>query len=207
LAFEISRTTKWYVNDGKGTGYFAPGWDSERIARRMQIFIWIGVALAGIVLGLGGYHIHQQYAEQINYTQLKNDGALVPATVQSVAVKHSTDRYSPTGAQNGWDYITETSATIEYVVDGRTLQGEINDHDHQKKDFPAPAWSPGETVQMYADPDSPERFVLLHEYMEEDAGSMPRAAILILAFTGGVLIIPAVFIIFGTRKVREARKL
>lgn len=207
FAFEISRTTKWYINDGKGTGYFAPDWNSERIAGRMRAFIWIGVVLALIILGIGGYHVQQQYAEQSSYAQLKKDGVLIPATVQSVAVEHSTDRYSSTRAQSGWDYITETSATIKYTVGDRMILGEINDYDQQKKDFPVPAWARGETLQVYADPHSPERFVLLHEYMEEDIDSTPRGVIFVLVFTGAALILPAVFIIAGVRNVRQARKL
>ncbi|WP_169990933.1 DUF3592 domain-containing protein [Crystallibacter degradans] len=206
MAFELSKTTSWYRNDGRGNGYFAPGWDSERIARRTGVFRWIGLALAVAILAIGAFNFNLQYSEQGDYTQLKTNGVLLPATVGPVAVGHSTDRYS-IGGQSGWDYITETSAAIEYRIDGQTLQGEINDHRQRKKDYPEPAWTQGETVQVYVDPNEHERFVLFDEYMEEDAHSFPRGALFVLIFTGIVLILPAVLFIAGMRNVRTARKL
>ena len=204
FAFEISRTTKWYFNDGKGNGYFAPGWDGERIARRAGLLVWISAAVAAIILGVGAFQLLEEMSEQRNYTQLKSEGVLVPATVGTVTVEHSTHR---TRNSSGRDYITETTAGIKYTVAGRTIRAQIYDYSGKKSEYPAPAWRRGEVVKVYADPGNPERFILFHEYRDEDAGSTPRTVFLILAITGGVLIVPAVVMVVGVRNVRAARRL
>ncbi|MGP4033346.1 DUF3592 domain-containing protein [Pseudarthrobacter sp. 1C304] len=204
FAFEISRTTQWYFNDGKGNGYFAPGWDGERIARRAGLLVWIGAAAAAIILGVGAFHLLEEFSEQRNYTQLKSEGVLVPATVGTVTVEHSTHR---TRNSTGRDYITDTTAGIKYTVAGRTIQAQIDHSRSTKNEYPAPAWRRGEVVKVYADPGNPERFILFHEYRDEDAGSTPRTAFLILALTGGLLIVPVVLMVVGARNVRAARRL
>ncbi|XAS63029.1 hypothetical protein ACOM2C_06180 [Pseudarthrobacter sp. So.54] len=194
--------------DGKGAGYFAPGWDGERIARRAGIIGWIGAALAVIVLGVGAFHVSQEFSEQRNYTQMKTEGIPVPATVRTVTVERSKELSgSAPGNSSGWDYITETTAAIEYTVKGRTIQAQINNRRHEMNKYPAAAWRRGEVVSLYTDACNPEQFILFHEYREEDAGSTPRTAFLILAFTGGILIVPAVLIIAGIRNVHAARRL
>ena len=204
FAFEISRTTKWYFNDGKGNGYFAPGWDGERIARRAGLLVWISAAVAAIILGVGAFQILGEFSEQRNYTRLKSEGVLVPATVGTVTVEHS----ARSSRNSGWKYITETTAAIEYTAGGRTIRAQIYNRSHNSnREYPAPAWRRGEVVKVYADPGNPERFILFHEYRDEDAGSTPRTAFLILAITGGVLIVPAVVMVVGVRNVRAARRL
>lgn len=204
FAFEISRTTKWYFNDGKGNGYFAPGWDGERIARRAGLLAWIGALVAAIILGVGAFPLNEELLEQRNYTQLKSEGVLVPATVGTVTVEHS----ARSSRNSGWKHITETTAGIEYTAGGRTIRAQIYNRSHNSNgEYPAPAWRRGEVVKVYADPGNPERFVLFHEYRDADAGSTPRGAFLIFAFTGLALIVPVLLMVVGVRNARAARRL
>lgn len=209
FAFEISNTTNWYRNDGQGNGYFAPGWDNERIARRAGVFRWIALALAAVILGLGAVQFTLQYGEQTRYTQIKGGGVETIALVGPVTVEHSSSR----SRQSSRKYITRTTARISYVVDGRTLHGDITASRSMFRPlgsevrYPEPAWSTGQHVILYADPVRPEHFVVFQEYKEEDADSIPRGAVFVMIFTGFVLLLPVVLFIAGTRNVREARKL
>ena len=36
FAFEMSNTTRYYTNEGSGTGYFASGWTAGRPARKRR---------------------------------------------------------------------------------------------------------------------------------------------------------------------------
>ena len=212
FAFEMHNTTNWYRNDGRGNGYFAPGWDNARIARRSGVLRWIGLAPAALVLGFGAVMINTQYAEQSNYAQVKSasNGVETTAVVRTVTVEHSiTDsRDSPA------KYHTRTTAVIRYSVSGQTVHGEIESSRHRSPAwgedpvrYPEPAWSQGEKVMVYADPEKPERFVLLHEYSEADAGSIPRAAVITHCFTAGLMIISVVIFTVGARNMRKAREL
>lgn len=77
----------------------------------------------------------------------------------------------------------------------------------EKIRYPEPVWSKGQKVMVYADPEKPERFVLFQESSEADAGSIPGAAVLILCFTAGLMILPVVFFTVGARNMRKARQL
>lgn len=212
FASEMHNTTNWYRNDGLGNGYFAPGWDNARIARRTGVLRWIGLALAVLFLGLGAVMINSQYAEQSNYEQIKSasNGVETTAVVGTVRVEHSiTDsRDSPP------KYHTRTTASIRYSINGHTAHGDIESSRGRSRAwgeepvrYPEPAWSQGEKVMVYADPEKPERFVLFHEYKEADAGSIPRAAVLTLCFTAGLMILPVLFFIAGARNMRKAWEL
>ena len=205
----MSRTTKWYVNDGHGTGYFAPGWDNRRIARRTGVFCWIGLALAAVILGIGGVHFTLQYGEQIRYNDLKSSGVHTTGVVGPVSVEHSTRR--PRRAEV--KYSTQTTATLEYVVRDQVLHGEITHSREVSSSFlpqghyPDPAWTQGQVLTVYADPADPERFVLVEEYMETGAQGLPRGAMLVLIFTAVPLLVPLALFLAGVRNVREARRL
>jgi hypothetical protein len=116
------------------------------------------------------------------------------------------------GSGVNWDRCQPT-AGIRYSVNGRIAHDEIEafrDKSRpwgEKISYPEPAWSQGQKVIVYADPEKPERFVPFQENSEADAASIPRAAVLILFFTGGLMIIPVVFFIVRARNVRKAREL
>jgi len=205
----MSRTTTWYVNDGHGTGYFAPGWDNQRIARRTGVFRWIGLALAAVILGIGGLHFTLQYNEQIRYNDLKSSGVRTTGVVGPITVEHSTRR--PRGQE--WKYSTQTTAPLEYVVRNQVLHGEIT-HSREissyvlpQGQYPDPAWTQGQVLAVYADPADPERFVLVDEIKETDAQGLPRGAVLVLIFTAVPLLVALALFLAGMRNVREARKL
>jgi hypothetical protein len=205
----MSNTTKWYVNDGQGNGYFAPGWDNQRIARRTGILRWIALGLATLILGVGGVHLTLEYGEQIHYNRLKSGGIETTGIVGPVTVEHSTR----VPRQSGRKYITQTTATVDYLVHGQVMHGEISASSSASSSFgstaryPDPAWTQGQRLTVYVDPANPERFVLFHEYKEADAQGMPRGAMLVLIFTAGSLLVPLALFWGGVRNVREARKL
>ncbi|MFB9072246.1 DUF3592 domain-containing protein [Citricoccus parietis] len=210
FAFEMSNTTGWYRNDGQGNGYFAPGWDSERIARRTGVFRWIAAALAAVILIGGAVLAAAQYGGQLEYSQLRAGGIeTTGVVVDPVTVEHSTRRPRDSGRK----YTTRTTAPLEYTVNGKVMQGEVTESSTETSsiwstaEYPDPAWTPGEELQIYADPEKPERFVLVHEYKEADADSLPRGVTIVLIITGVLLILPLVLFIAGARNVREARKL
>lgn len=209
FAFEISRTTNWYRNDGQGTGYFAPGWNAERIAKRAGILRWVGIGLALAILLFPAIHLPIQYSEQFHYNHLKSVGVETTATVESVDVEKFMDRTRGTSAK----YVTETLALVGYTVNGQQAEARINARSHDRSnvtsrgEYPPPAWQKGDRVAGYADPDNPGDFVRIDAAKEEDAGSMPRGAVVILCFTALFLLLPAVLIIFGSKNVRRAREL
>ena len=205
----MSNTTNWYVNDGHGNGYFAPGWDNRRIARRTGVFRWIGLALAVVILGMGGVHFTLQYGEQIRYNHLKSVGVHTTGVVGPVTVEHSTRK----PRQAAWRYTTQTTAALEYVVRDQVMHGEIANSRSDSGSFgargqyPDPAWTQGQVLRVYADPANPERFVLFDEVKETDAQGLPRGAVLVLIFTAVTLLVPLALFLAGVRNVREARKL
>lgn len=177
FAFEMSNTTKWYVNDGQGNGYFAPGWDNQRIARRTGILRWIALGLATLILGVGCVHLTLEYGEQIHYNRLKSGGIETTGVVGRVSVEHSTH----VSRDSGRRYITQTTATLDYPVHGQVLHGEISTFSSAWNSFgstaryPDPAWAPGELLTVYVDPVNPGRFVLFNEFMEAGAGPSTAA--------------------------------
>ncbi|REE04226.1 DUF3592 domain-containing protein [Citricoccus muralis] len=208
FAFEMSNTTRWYTNDGQGNGYFAPDWDSERIARRTGAFRWIAVALAMIMIAGGAILASAQYGEQIEYNQLKSTGVQTTGVVGPVTVEHTSEQVR----RSGRSYTTRSTSTLDYTVGGQEMREEITASSSTKirrspDRYPEPAWTQGQELRIYADPEEPERFVLVHEYKEADADSLPRGVIIIMIITGVLLILPLVLFHAGARNVREARKL
>ncbi len=215
FAFEMSNTTNWYRNDGHGNGYFAPGWDRERIARRTGIFRWIGAGIAVVILVIGAVAYTGQYSEQRTYDRLKSEGVPGVGVIGQVTVEHSTRR----ARQGSRNYTTTTSATVAYQHRDSTLKGQIQQKQSRTRDFlstsqvdssnqyPKPFWQEGEMVDLYYDPDRPQEFVLQHIYKEADSDQMPRGALLVLIFTGVFLIVPVLFMIVGIRNVRRAKEL
>ncbi|MFC8302902.1 DUF3592 domain-containing protein [Specibacter sp. NPDC057265] len=209
FAFEMSRTTNWYRNDGQGTGYFAPGWNSERIAKRAGILRWVGLGLAVLVLVFPAVFLPAQYAEQFRYNHLKSQGVVTSAVVQSVEVEKFVEHRRKTAAK----YVTETTAVVAYPVNGQMAEAQIKDRDQEQSNLtssaqhPPPAWKSGDTVQGYADPKNPGDFAVIDRIKEADSDSLPRGAILTLCFTALFLALPVVLIIAGSRNVKRARQL
>lgn len=209
FAFEISRTTRWYVNDGNGTGYFAPGWNGERIAQRAGILRWVGIGLALLILVFPAVHLPTQYSEQFRYNRLKSVGVETTAVVKSV----TAENFTVSRRKSSTTYVTETTALVAYTVNGQLGEAQINDRAQDQSnlsfqgEYPAPAWKKGESVKGYADPEDPGQFVAFDSIKEADSDSMPRGAILTLCFTALFLALPAVLIIAGSRNVRRAREL
>ncbi len=203
----MSNTTRWYTNDGQGNGYFAPGWDSERIARRTGVFRWIAVALAAVIL-VGGAILAMQYGDQLEYTQLKSSGVETTGVVGPVTVEHTSEQRR----RSSQSYTTQSTSFLDYVINGQEMREEITDSTstslrRSPDRYPEPAWTEGQEITIYADPEKPERFVLVHEYKEADADSLPRGVTIALIITGVLLLLPLVLFIAGARNVREARKL
>ena len=215
FAFEMSNTTNWYRNDGQGNGYFAPGWDKERIARRTGIFRWIGLALAAIIIGIGATAYTAQFSEQRHYDRLKSAGVQSVGVIGPIAVEHSSRR----AREGSRQYTTTTSAPLTFKHHGAAIEGWVEHKQTRTRDFfstsqvasstqyPEPFWHEGDTVGLYYDPERPEDFVLHHDYKEADAGAMPRGALLVLIFAGVFLIIPILFIVVGVRNVRRSKEL
>lgn len=215
FAFEMSNTTNWYRNDGHGNGYFAPGWDNERIARRTGIFRWIGVAVAVIIVIIGAIAYTAQYAEQRTYDRLRAEGIPTIGTIGQVTVEHSSRR----ARQGSRQYTTTTNATISYHHQNLLLEENVQHTQTRTRDFlsstqvassdqyPGPFWQEGQSVAIYYNPARPTQFVLQHTYKEADTGQMPRGALLVLVFTGVFLIVPVLLIFVGMRNVRRAREL
>lgn len=209
FAFEISRTTNWYRNDGQGTGYFAPGWNAERIAKRMGIWRWAGIGLALVMLLFPAIHLPIQYSEQFHYNHLKSVGVETTARVDSVEVEKFTERTRKTPTK----FVTKTTAVVSYKVNGQPAEAQISDRSLDQNNFtsvgvyPPPAWKKGDRVTGYADPANPGDFVKVDSVKEADSDSMPRGAILTLCFTALFLVLPAVLIVAGTKNIRRAREL
>lgn len=215
FAFEISNTTNWYRNDGYGNGYFAPGWDKNRIARRTGVFRWIGLGLVVIITLVGVVAFMGQFEEQRNYDRLRSEGVPSIGIIGPVAVEHSSRR----AREGSRQYTTTTSASITYMHNNGTVEGRVEHSQVRTRDFlstskvassdqyPEPFWREGDIVELYHDRDHPEDFVLQHVYKEIDAGRMPRGALLVLIFTGVFLVVPVLFIVVGARNVRRAREL
>lgn len=204
----MSNTTRWYTNDGQGNGYFAPGWDSERIARRTGVFRWIAVALAAVILVGGAILAAMQYGDQLEYTQLKSSGVETTGVVGPVTVEHTSEQRR----RSSRSYTTQSTSFLDYVINGQEMREEITDSTstslrRSPDRYPEPAWTQGQELMIYADPEKPERFVLVHEYKEADADSLPRGVTIALIITGVLLLLPLVLFIAGARNVREARKL
>lgn len=215
FAFEMSNTTNWYRNDGHGNGYFAPGWDNERIARRTGIFRWIGVSVAVVIVVIGAIAYTAQYDQQRTYDRLRAEGIPNVGTIGQVTVEHSSRR----ARQGSRQYTTTTNATISYYHQNVLIEEDVQQKQSRTRDFlsstevassnqyPKPFWQEGQSVALYYNPDRPAEFVLQHTYKETDAGQMPRGAILVLIFTGVFLIVPVLLILGGMRNVRRAREL
>ena len=215
FAFEMSNTTNWYRNDGYGNGYFALGWDKDRIARRTGVFRWIGLGLAVVIVFVGAVAFMGQFEEQRNYDRLRSEGVSAIGIIGPVAVEHSSRR----AREGSRQYTTTTSAFITYEHSSEKIEGRVEHTQTRTRDFlstskvassdqyPKPFWREGDAVELYFDPAHPEDFVLQHAYKELDAGRMPRGALLVLIFTGVFLIVPMLFIVVGVKNVRRAREL
>lgn len=215
FAFEISNTTNWYRNDGYGNGYFAPGWDKDRIARRTGVFRWIGLGLVAVIVLVGAVAFMGQFEEQRNYDRLSSEGVPNVGVIGPVTAEYSSRR----AREGSRQYTTTTSASITYEHRSEKVKGRIEHSQTRTRDFlstskvassdqyPEPFWREGETVELYYDPAHSEDFVLKHEYKEIDAERMPRGAWLVLIFTGVFLVVPVLFIIVGLKNVRRAREL
>lgn len=204
----MSNTTGWYRNDGQGNGYFAPGWDSERIARRTGVLRWIAVALAVIMIAGGTILASVQYGEQIEYNHLKSTGVQTTGVVGPVTVEHTSEQTR----RSSRSYTTRSTSVVEYAVGGQEMREEITASSSTRirrspDQYPEPAWTQGQELALYTDPEKPERFVLVHEYKEADADSLPRGVIIIVIITGVLLLLPLALFLAGMRNVREARKL
>lgn len=208
FAVEISNTTRYYTNDGSGTGYFAPGWTAERLARKTGVFRQIALILAVLIVAGGGFWIHHAYETRDEYAWLEANGVETTATVDEVTVEHETDRYHYRNSSAGWDYITRTSAQISYAADGGQAEGTVTESRTQKKSFPEPEWTTGESLKLYVDPQDATRFALFDESREQDLfRDVPLEVKIALVVTGVLLILPLFLYIMGRRNVREARKL
>lgn len=167
------------------------------------------MVLAALILGIGAFDFNQQYAQQTTYTNIKGDGVETAAVVGPVDVEYARGRAQHTFGK----YITWTTASISYVVHGRTLESDIRASRSMRRPldaktlYPPLAWSTGEQVVLYVDPVRPERFVVFHEFKEEDAESIPRGAVVVMISTGAALLLPMVLIIAGSRHVSKARRL
>lgn len=215
FAFEMSRTTSWYANDGQGNGYFAPGWDSERIARRTGVFVWIGLVMAVLIIIGGSVLFFSQYSEQRAYDRLKTEGIQTTGTVTDIQVEHSTYR----GREGRRSYTTITSATVHYAVDGQEYSSPIEDrrsgfrkftetsYVRSPENYPDPSWAEGQSVSILADRENPRDVVLHKPYLERDTGKMPVGGWIAIIATGALLIIPALFIRAGIVNMRKAREL
>jgi hypothetical protein len=208
FAFEMSNTTRYYTNDGRGTGYFAPGWNAERLARKTGIFRHIALVLAALIVAGSAFWIQHAYDTQDDYAWLEAKGVATTAVVGDVTVEHETDRYHYRNSSSGWDYITTTTAQISYAAQGGGAEGTIEETRTQKKSFPDPEWSSGESVRLYVDPQDAAHFVLFDETRERDLSEgTPLEVKIALVVTAVLLILPLFLYLAGRRNVREARKL
>lgn len=208
FAFEMSNTTRYYTNDGRGTGYFAPGWNAERLARKTGVFRHIALVLAALIVAGSALWIQHAYDTQDDYAWLEANGTATTAVVGDVAVEHETDRYHYRNSSSGWDYITTTTAQISYPAQGSEAEGTIQETRTQKKSFPEPEWSTGDKVRLYVDPQDAAHFVLFDETRERDLPrGTPLEVKIALVVTAVLLVLPLFLYLAGRRNVREARKL
>ena len=90
--------------------------------------------------------------------------------MDEVTVEHETDRYhySNSNSSSGWDCITRTSAQISYEANGGITEGTVTKSRTQKKSFPEPEWTTGESLKLYVDPKDGTRCALFDESRERD---------------------------------------
>lgn len=171
-----------YLNDGRGNGYFAPGWDGRRLARNMRRVQRILTALTvAVALFFTGWVV-REYQNNINYYRLAKSGVAATAVVGAVGVEHS---YRAGRSTNR--YVTETTAEVRYQVDGQVYDGVLEDRMSYGDSYPEPEWATGESVLLYTEPGEPESFVEYDAYLEDRDGPF-TGAMVFLAAIGSLLV-------------------
>ena len=192
-----------YLNDGKGNGYFAPGWSGRRLARSMRIVQRIAraafIAVALFFLGWTGLEIR----DNAEYYRLAAEGIDTEATVEAVEVERS-HRVGLNGRSPS--YTTRTTAEITYTAEGRVHDAVLEQKLSYSTDYPEPEWAEGERVRIYADPESPGHVVPFSTFL--DARDSPLNSSFWFLAVGGLAIAAVPGIVWlvarGSRRKAEA---
>lgn len=193
-----------YLNDGRGNGYFAPGWSGRRLARNMRIIQRIAAAativLVLFLLGFTGLQIRGN----AEYYRLASEGIETEATVTSVQVERS-HRVGLNGRSPS--YTTRTAAEVIYPAEGRTHAATLREKATRSTGYPEPEWAAGERVRIYADRADPGHVVPFSSFLDGRSGPVNSTFWFIAVGGLGLTAVPGTIWLVARNARRKAEAL
>lgn len=194
-----------YLNDGRGNGYFAPGWNGRRLGRNMRIVQRIAGAafLATVLFFLGWAAVEAR--NNAEYYRLAAEGIETEAAVHAVEVQRTFS--AGVGRGSSRKYTTETTADITYSVNGSAHSTVLREKHTYPSEYPDPEWFEGERVRIYVDPQDPQHVRPFSEFL--DARATPVNETFWFMGVGGAAVsaVPAIIYAVARNARRKAEAL